>query len=249
MRCPPELALARYCAKISRGARNGDAQSRASDQCGAYAYNLTRLHGVCMGYCHYWDVEQGIDETSFSRIVADVERIILTLDDMGVRLAGPLGEGLPEIQADHIAFNGLWHCGHVKNEEIIIPFPAADATGVGSSLSAVEGSYYGMGTLLKHRACDGNCSYETFTLVRICNEMDRIRDGRYSDSCKTGFRPYDLAVQCVLLIAKHHLGGRIQVWSGGTDYHWNDARLLCYVHLSYPLGQYRVDRGAGLILT
>jgi hypothetical protein len=28
---------------------------------------------------------------------------------------------------------------------------------------------------------------------------------RYSDSCKTGFRPYDLAVQCVLLIAKHHI--------------------------------------------
>jgi len=202
-----------------------------------------------MGYCHYWETEQEVDRKSFSRIVADVQRIVLTLDDLGVRLAGPLGEGLPEIDADHIAFNGLWNCGHPRNEEIVIPFPAPDAAGIGTSTGAVEGSYYGMGTLLKHRACDGNCSYETFRLARTCNEIDKVCDGRYSDSCKTGFRPYDLAVQCVLLIAKRHLTDRVQVWSGGSDYHWNDARLLCYVHLSYPLNQYLIDRDAGLILT
>jgi hypothetical protein len=201
-----------------------------------------------MGYCHYWEMEPEIDRDSFSRIVADVERIVLTLYDLGVRLAGPLGKGLPEIDSEHIAFNGLWDCGHTKNEEIVIPFPAPSAAGVGSSIDAVEGSYYGMGTLLKHRACDGNCSYETFRLPRACNELDRVSDGRFSDSCKTGFRPYDLAVQCVLLIAKHYLGDRIRVWSGGSDYHWNDARLLCYVHLSYPLSQYRVDRDDGLVL-
>ena len=202
-----------------------------------------------MGYGHYWEIEQEIDQGSFSRIVADVERILLTLDDMGVRLAGPLGEGLPEVDADHVAFNGLWHCGHVKNEEIFIPFPTANAVGIGNSINAVEGSYYGMGTLLNRRTCDGNCSYETFRVARSCYEADKVRDGRYSDSCKTAFRPYDLAVQCVLLIAKHHLKNRIQVWSGGSDSHWNDARLLCYAHLSYPLNQYRVDRDAGLILT
>jgi hypothetical protein len=202
-----------------------------------------------MGYCHYWEVEQEIESESFSRIVADVQQIILTLDDLGVRLAGPLGEGLPEIDSEHISFNGLWHCGHPKNEEISIPFPSADASGIGNSIDAVEGSYFGMGTLLKHRTCDGNCSYETFKISRRCQEMDRVQHGRISDSCKTAFRPYDLAVQCVLLIVKHHLKDRIQVWSGGSDYHWNDARMLCYLHLSYPLAQYRVDRDAGLILT
>lgn len=199
-----------------------------------------------MGYCHYWEIEQDVDQGSFSHIVSDVQQIVLTLDDLGVRLAGSLGEGLPEIDADHIAFNGLWHCGHIKNDEIAIPFPATDAAGVGSSIHAVEGSYFGMGTLLKHRTCDGNCSYEAFKIARKCEANDMVRDGRYSDSCKTAFRPYDLAVQCVLLIAKHHLKDRIQVWSGGSDYHWNDARRLCYVHLSYPLSQYRVDRDAGL---
>ncbi|KAA6463341.1 hypothetical protein DYQ86_08520 [Acidobacteria bacterium AB60] len=202
-----------------------------------------------MGYCHYWEAEQEIDREIFSCIIADVQRIILTLDDMGVRLAGPLGKGLPEIDQDRIAFNGIWECGHVANSEVVIPFPAPKASGVGSSLDAVEGSYFGMGTLLRHRTCDGNCSYETFALARICGDLSKVINGRYADSCKTGFRPYDLAVQCVLLIAKHHLKDRIQVWSGGNDYQWNDARLLCYVHLDYPLRQYKIDREAGLILT
>lgn len=95
-----------------------------------------------MGYCHYWEIEQEIDKGSFLRIIADVQQTILVLDDMGVRLAGPLGGDLPEIDADHIAFNGLWECGHVKNEQIVIPFPAADAAGIGSSMDAVEGSYF-----------------------------------------------------------------------------------------------------------
>ena len=46
---------------------------------------------------------------------------------MGVRLAGPLGNGLPEIDQDHIAFNGLWNCGHAQNVEIVIPSPAPEA--------------------------------------------------------------------------------------------------------------------------
>jgi hypothetical protein len=202
-----------------------------------------------VGYCHYWEIEPEIDVNSFSCVVADFQRIVLALDDLGVRLAGPLGEGLPEIDNDQIAFNGLWHCGHAKNEEIVIPFPTQNAAGVGSSTDAVEGSYLGMGTLLKHRACDGNCSYETFRLLRRCDDPAKIANGRYADSCKTGFRPYDLAVQCALLIAKHHWKERIGVWSGGTDFHWNDARRLCYLQLSYPLVQYRVDRDAGLVLT
>jgi hypothetical protein len=202
-----------------------------------------------MGYCHYWEIESEIGQDSFSDVVADFQRIVIALDDSGVRLAGPLGEGLPEIDGGRLSFNGQWHCGHVKNEEIVIPFPAQDAAGIGDSIDAVDGSYFGIGTLLKHRACDGNCSYETFTISRRCDDAARVVNGRYADSCKTGFRPYDLAVQCALLIAKHHLKERISVWSGGTDYHWNDARRLCYLHLNYPLVQYRIDRDAGLILT
>lgn len=202
-----------------------------------------------MGYSHYWEIDADIDTESFSSVTADFKRMVLVLDDLGVRLAGPLGKSLPEIDTDHIAFNGIWDCGHPKNEEIVIPFPATDAAGIGSSFNSVEGSYSGMGTLLKHRTCDGNCSYETFSLSRRCDDASKIENGKVLGSCKTAFRPYDLAVQCVLLIAKHHLKDRIRVWSGGSDYHWNDARRLCYLHLNYPLIQYRIDRDAGLILT
>lgn len=58
---------------------------------------------------------------------------------------------------------------------------------------------------------------------------------------------YDLAVQCALLITKHYLGDRIDVHPGDFDFQWNDPRRLCYVHLGYPLNEFRKDRERGLI--
>jgi hypothetical protein len=198
-----------------------------------------------MGYNHYWEREIEIDEVSFGKIVTDFQRMVLALDDLGVRLAGPLGEGLPEISLGGIAFNGLANCGHVKNEEICIPFAAPNASGIGNSINAVTGSWF-IGVLLKHRTCNGDCSYETMTFKRVA-ERKSGEEGRCFDSCKTGFRPYDLAVQCLLLISKHHLDDRIEVWSGGSDFHWNDPRRLCYAYLGYPLHEFHLDRDDGLI--
>jgi hypothetical protein len=78
--------------------------------------------------------------------------------------------------------------------------------------------------------------------------MRESEDGWYRDSCKTAFRPYDLAVQCLLLIAKHHLDEGIKVHSGGSDLHWNDPRRLCYAHLGYPVHEFRIlDSEDGLV--
>jgi hypothetical protein len=44
---------------------------------------------------------------------------------------------------------------------------------------------------------------------------------------KTAFKPYDLAVQCALLICKRHLREGIAIHSGGSDFHWNDPRRFC----------------------
>ena len=63
----------------------------------------------------------------------------------------------------------------------------------------------------------------------------------------TGFRPYDLAVQCVLLIAKHHLGDRFRVHTAGSDYVWNDPRRLSYLHLQYRLGEFKVSDDHDLV--
>lgn len=94
-------------------------------------------HGT--GYCHYWRQQLEIEEAAFLRIVADFQKMVLVLDDLGVRLAGPLGDGLPEITSSRVAFNGLANCGHIKNDEISIPFPAPHASGIGTSINAVTG--------------------------------------------------------------------------------------------------------------
>ncbi len=199
-----------------------------------------------MGYCHYWKRERSIEPATFGRIVQDFKQIVLALDDEGVRLAGPLGEGLPEITEEQIAFNGLADCGHPENDEICIPFPDANASGVGSSADAISDGW-SIGVQLRHRTCNGDCSYESFVFERVCAPVAGGCEDICGDYCKTGFRPYDFAVQALLLIAKHHLRDRIEVHSGGSDIHWRDARALCYLHLGYPLLEFRMDRERGLV--
>ncbi|HZD48874.1 MAG TPA: hypothetical protein VE178_09015 [Silvibacterium sp.] len=202
-----------------------------------------------MGYNHYWHRSAEIDSEAFVRIVADFQRCVLALDDAGVSLAGPMGDGLPRIDQDAIAFNGVRDCGHPKNDEIRIPFPSEEAAGVGSSLDAIVDSWF-IGVQIRRRTCNGDCSYEAFVFERIADGGDEhLGDSgrQITDHCKTGFRPYDLAVQCALLIAKHHLEDRFGVASGGSDRHWNDARRLCYLHLGFPLGEFKIDREEGLI--
>jgi hypothetical protein len=200
-----------------------------------------------MGYSHYWQREKEIEEGTLLRIAADFQQILLPLDDLGVRLAGPYGSDIPEINSDGIAFNGIAECGHPKNEEIYIPFPSETATGIGNSVTAVVKSY-GYGVEIRHRTCDGLCRCEPFVLERRINELrTQSEDGSYFACCKTHFKPYDLAVQCILLICKHHLQDRIDVTPGGSDFHWNEARLLCYQHLNYPLREFAVIHGSGLV--
>jgi len=103
---------------------------------------------------------------------------------------------------------------------------------------AVVGSWFA-GVVLNQRTCDGDCSYETFYFPRVLPERyapvchDRRHVGKYFQSCKTAFRPYDLAVTAFLIIAKHHLGERMLVKSDGTIAHWMDAVKLCQNVLGY----------------
>ena len=172
----------------------------------------------------------------FQAIRRDFERLILPLSDAGVQLAGWDGTGLPEITNELIRFNGVSGCGHAKNDEIVIPYPAEDAHGIGSSETAIVGDYFRMGALLQHRACGGRCSYETFTLARIKNLSagDAPDDaGLCGEFVKTAFRPYDIAVTAALLIGKRHLGEDLVVNSNGADPQWRDAKELCQQALGY----------------
>jgi len=58
-------------------------------------------------------------------------------------------------------------------------------------------------------------------------------NGLHGEYVKTGFRPYDLAVTAVLLVAKHHLKDQLVIHSNGADAQWADARRLCQKVLGY----------------
>lgn len=187
-----------------------------------------------MGYTHYWYRPQVIDQGTYDRIVTDFMRMVPVLRNAGVVLADGCGEDEPVITFDHVIFNGPVMCGHPRNHSIVLPWPSANAGGVQGAGDSISGSWWA-GTEIQHRCCDGDCSYETFAFPRDMGKRDTRYEGDlYFDWCKTAFRPYDLAVNVFLIIAKHHLPNMV-VRSDGEEAQWFDAKLLCAAELGYGL--------------
>jgi hypothetical protein len=189
-----------------------------------------------MGYTHYWYRPLKVEPAKMKAIADDFNKLILPLSDMGVKLGNGLGEDVPVINVKEIYFNGLAKCGHPKNTNIVIPWPTLTASGVNKG-EAIAGTWFA-GTTLDTRTCDGDCSYETVGFPSDLSEESYKQEserhkGLYFSCCKTAFRPYDVAVTAFLIIAKHHLGEQLYVSSDGEDQHWQDGKMLCYVHLGY----------------
>ena len=72
---------------------------------------------------------------------------------------------------------------------------------------------------------------EDFTFVRI--QVPRRNRERALGYCKTEHLPYDLYVQMVLIILKHHLGDMMKVASDGSEKDWQKAKDVCQEHLGY----------------
>lgn len=51
--------------------------------------------------------------------------------------------------------------------------------------------------------------------------------------CKTERRPYDIAVQCCLIVLAHYFGDQFIVSSDGTHDEWAPAREACQASLGY----------------
>lgn len=64
-------------------------------------------------------------------------------------------------------------------------------------------------------------------------EFDRRGRDRCLSFCKTEHAPYDLCVQVVLIVLKHHVGDDLTVGSDGVDEDWNEARNICQGVLGY----------------
>lgn len=184
-----------------------------------------------MGYTHYWYREKTIDPETYSKIVGDFQKLLPLFKTLDIKLAGGMGDGEPEITDETIWFNGKTSCGHTR-ANFGIAWPSDEPTKFGvapDGKEAVDGGWFA-GVKLNQRACDGDCSHETFGFKREMGLRDWDKpdeNGRYFAFCKTAFKPYDLAVNTCLIIIKHYLGDRIEVSSDGRMKDWQDAMGIC----------------------
>jgi hypothetical protein len=188
-----------------------------------------------MGYTHYWYRPKTIKPEIFKQIVADIKQVI---EKAGIPLAGAGGSGKPELTDELIAFNGITNCGHKESDKIAIAWPAKNASGINESYDgndAFKGSWF-TGGLLDSRACSGDCSHETFCIEREYIPYDWQKPDKtdlWFCFCKTAYKPYDLIVQCALIIMKHYLKNDVVIHSDGDNDLWNDARGLTTIALGY----------------
>lgn len=199
-----------------------------------------------MGYTHYWRREPIIQTEDFKGIVDDFKKLVPELRKMGVELAGGHGDGNPTVNNEEVWFNGKRNCGHEKFD-LHIAWPSEDAGGIGvKAKEAVKGTWFA-GAKIQTRVCGGDCSHETFWFPRVREKANwdkpEIHNGLklYFSCTKTAFKPYDLAVNCFLIIAKYHLRSRIIVHSDGEKEHWFDGMLLCHKILGYGL-EFKLDK-------
>jgi len=185
-----------------------------------------------VGYTHYWYRRRVYPRQKMRAIVDDFAKVVAELEAWGVVIKGPDGTGEPILTGEEVAFNGDANCGHPRRE-LGIPWPDDDAFGVGRA-ATVSGQWFA-GALLKRRTCNGDCSHETFYFPRVMLRDHHTALDYHFDSCKTAFKPYDLAVQAFLIVAKHHLGDEILISSDGDEQHWIDAQNLVDHTLGYGM--------------
>ena len=193
-----------------------------------------------MGYTHYYRTKPELDKQAFENIQADFKKMIPIMEHLGVKLGDGFGENTPLISPEEITFNGLVQCGHQK-EQIGLAWPSPTAKGVKADhtfmqLSEMSKGEWFAGKTLEMRVCGGDCSYETFSLDQSVpkEQLKNLdEDGYYFNCTKTNYKPYDLAVNVCLIIAKHYLKGQIKITSDGNMDNWIEGIQLCEHFLGY----------------
>jgi len=138
----------------------------ANGKGGALSVRFARERRMKMGFTRYWYREPEISVETMRMIVDDSGKIVLPLDDHGVHMAGPIGEGAPEISIERIAFNGLTTCGHAKNTKVVIPWPTPDAAGLSSPRAVIVGEHAG-GVFIDSRTCMARAGTKRFSLSAL----------------------------------------------------------------------------------
>ena len=194
-----------------------------------------------MGYSHYYYTKNNLNQTAFFKVARDFKKMVPILGHLGVKLGNGHGVDTPIITPEEICFNGLEKCGH-QEMSIGLAWPSETAKGVNESYTRKElievskGTWFA-GKTLETRVCGGDCSHETFSLERVQPEADK----EFIFGCtKTNYKPYDLAVNVCLVIAKHYLGSDIIVRSDGEEKDWIEGAQLCEHFLGYG-AEFKLD--------
>lgn len=189
-----------------------------------------------MGYTHYWRRPAELDREGFSKALQDIKLVVEKLVATGLRLAGPIGRGKPELSDYTIAFNGDSNCGH-RYRDLGKPFPSKTAEGIEDLDSPIaQGEPWFSGPYLDARACGGNCAAQPFVVDRkfMMREWDRQNEAGYFCSCETDFKPYDLLVTAALIRLKENLGDEIRISSDNPERGFEDAKRLCRELFGWP---------------
>ena len=80
---------------------------------------------------------------------------------------------------------------------------------------------------------DTNRGCEPFVFRRV--QSPRLGKDKVFQYCKTEHMPYDLAVQCCLIVLTHNFDNSIKVSSDGKKENWKKACELCEEKLHYGL--------------
>lgn len=68
--------------------------------------------------------------------------------------------------------------------------------------------------------------------IQVHEHDRRGRNTKWS-FCKTEHMPYDLCVQCTLIVLKEHLKDNLTIGSDGSDQDWETAKAVVSEHLGY----------------
>lgn len=191
-----------------------------------------------MGYTHYWYQAENLDESRFKLAVDDCKKIC---DVLPIPLGDGNGENEPIFKDDKIYFNGSVHSESLAKANLSIAWPASEKSeGVGIAGDDPRNGKWFAGDLLDSRCCDknGDGSYETFGIDCQRKRPEWQKKKEYPlifDCCKTAFRPYDLNVQCCLIVFKQYFNKDFKVHSDGESENWNEARDICQHIVGYGL--------------
>lgn len=193
-----------------------------------------------MGYTHYYYTKSILHKSDFRYIVEDFNKMLGPLEHLGVKIGDGMGDNNPIINNNEIIFNGLRNCGHTQRD-LGITWPSEKANGVfrdkvGYGIEQITKSKWFAGASLEVRACGGDCSHETFSIFQQSADNDprmQSKSGLNFNFTKTAYKPYDLAVNVCLIIAKHYLNDDIEISSDGTAENWDEGKQLCQHFLGY----------------